>query len=591
MSRSRMMALLPVVVLALVLHREGHGQGVPLPPISESSQAASPGSALPPRRVVSYQGEDDLQGMAVNAAPPRPPAAPASPPGGAPLLPAPRSGTQAPAPRVPGDGVLPQPRPSKKDDGKLEAPRLGQSQPVGSPVGRPVSAQPLHLEMVLESLDKHYPLIMAAEQERAIAAGARVAALGVFDHNLKSQNYRDTGTFDNQRYSMFVEQQTPHYGLSYFAGYRLGLGDFPIYYQDRKTGEGGELRAGITQPLLRGLHIDSPRATLAKADIDVAMAEPFINLQRIDISRAATMAYWSWVASGQRYLIGKSVLRIAEDRDAALAKRVQAGNLAQIEREDNRRVIIERQARLVVFMRTFQQAAIQLSLYYRDQHGNPIIPELDRLPAFFEPPPPPNVDQRLKDLQIALERRPEVQRILLQRKKVQVDIDLNENLLLPGVNFGLAGAQDFGQTKKDLYKTWGQAALLIDVPLERRLARGRLLALRAEMARLLAQERFARDRVQMEVQNSLNGLDRAYELLRQGRDNRLQNQYLQDAEERQFQVGKSDLFRVNFRELQAADARILEIDAAVEFYRSLAEYQASLGIDTTKPMPAAPAAK
>jgi outer membrane protein TolC len=359
----------------------------------------------------------------------------------------------------------------------------------------------------------------------------------------------------------------------------MGLGDFPVYYGDRKTGEGGEFRAGVLVPLCRGRDIDPARAALAKAGLDRALAEPSIQLTRIDVSRAATVAFIAWVATGQRYLIARDILRIAETRDEQLGKRIKAGNLSPIEREDNRRIIIDRQARLIAAQRLFQQASIQLSLYLRDQAGLPTMPAFEQLPAFTEPLAPPDPSLRQRDLEAALARRPEIQRLALQRQKFQVDLDLANNQMLPGVNLGVAGAQDVGQTKKDLDKTWGQVGLLVDVPLERRNARGRILATQAEMARLFAQEQLARDRVQVEVQNALNGLDRAYDLLRKGQDNKSQNRYLEEAERRQFDVGNSDLFRVNIRELNSAEARTLEIDAIAEFYRSLADYYAALGID------------
>jgi outer membrane protein TolC len=476
-------------------------------------------------------------------------------------------------------GTLPPPRPIGKP---LVPPTLGGPSSPGTPVGQPIALEPLQLHDVLRSVDRHYPLVRAAEQERVIAAGGQLAAQGAFDHVLRSLNYAEGGSFANQRYNVFVEQQTPYWGISYFAGYRLGLGSFPVYYGDRKTADGGEFRAGVLFPLLRGREIDPFRATLAKANIDRALAEPNIELQRIDIARMASFAYWQWLATGQRLLIARDILRIAEVRDDQLGKRVKAGNLAPIEQEDNRRIIIDRQARLVAAQRGFQQASILLSLYLRDEAGSPVIPTQDQLPAFAEPTSPPDLAQRQRDLEMAIGRRPEIQRLVLQRQKVQVDRDLAENQLLPGLNFGVIGAQDVGQAKKDLDGTFGQLALLFDVPLERRTARGRILLAQGELARLLAQEQFARDRVQVEVQNALNGLDRAYDLLRRGRDNRLQNDYLREAEVRQFDVGKSDLFRVNIRELNAAEARFLEIDAVAEFFRALAEYYAALGIDMTK---------
>lgn len=476
--------------------------------------------------------------------------------------------------------VLPPPQLVEKPLGT--PPTLDAPLTPGAPLGKAGSPAPLSLPDVLISVDRHYPLIRAAEQERQVAQGNVIAALGAFDHVVKSQNYIDGGTFANQRYSLFLEQQTPYHGLSYFFGYRLGLGNYPSYYEDRKTGDGGEFRAGFLLPLARGREIDSFRATVAKANIDRAIAEPSILQARIDIARMGTLSFLTWVATGQRYLIAREILRVAQDRDAALAKRIAAGNLAPIEREDNRRIVIDRQARLVVAQRALEQAAILLSLYYRNEAGCPVVPTFDQLPAFVEPQPPPDAERRQQDLELAIARRPEIQRLLLQRQKLQVDVDLAENQLLPGLNLGVVGAQDVGQTKKNLYRSFASVALLFDVPLERRNARGRILATQAEMVRVMAQEQMARDRVQAEVQNALNGLDRAHDLLRRGRDTKLQNRYLEDAERRQFDVGKSDLFRVNIRELNTAEAQVLEIDAIAEFYRALTEYLAALGIDTTR---------
>ncbi|MBU6176080.1 MAG: transporter, partial [Planctomycetes bacterium] len=127
-----------------------------------------------------------------------------------------------------------------------------------------------------------------------------------------------------------------------------------------------------------------------------------------------------------------------------------------------------------------------------------------------------------------------------------------------------------------------EVSLLFDVPLQRREARGRMISARAELLRIAAEEQLARDQISLELQDAANALDRAYELLRRGRDNRLQSDYMAEAERRLFDIGKSDQFRVNLRELTAAEARLLEIEAAAEFYRSLADYEAARGVDTTQ---------
>jgi outer membrane protein TolC len=494
----------------------------------------------------------------------------------------------AAAPLPPKKDELPPPRPDKKERPLGPPPRLEEPITPGTPVGTEMSAAALRLEDVLTSVDAFYPAVRAAEQERVLAEAGQVSARGGFDVMLRSQELFNGGTYDNQRYSLGFEQTTPLWGMSYFAGYRLGTAGFPVYYGDRKTAEGGELRAGAALPLLRGRDIDRLRASIQKADLDRAQAEPNILLQRIDIARAAARSYWGWVAAGQRYLIAREILRIARARDEQLRKRVEAGALAPIEQQDNLRVIVEREARLVVALRAFQQAAFLLSLYYRGPDGRPSQPTLAQLPSFVLPGPPPDEATRLAELEEALRRRPEVQRISLQREKTLVDIRLAENNLLPGVNLVMSAAQDFGfgkrspQSSSPLNREAFEAGVVIDVPLQRREARGRILAGRAELARLAELEQLARDRISIEVQDAANALERAYDLLKRGRDNRLMATYIEEAERRLFDVGKSDLFRVNIRELAAAEARLLEVDAAAELFRALADYIAALGHDPTR---------
>jgi outer membrane protein TolC len=494
------------------------------------------------------------------------------------------------APPFKGDGkggrdVLP---PPKAEDKPLVKPTLGERPPPGSPIGKEVTAAPLTIESVMASVDQFFPRIRAAEQERAIAAGAQMSARGAWDLNVRSQELFNGGTYDSQRYSLFLEQQTPMHGISYFAGYRLGAGDYPVYYGDRKTADGGEFRAGASIPLLRNREIDRFRATVARADLDRQIAEPNILRQRIDIARNAARAYFVWVGAGQRYLIDRELLRIAQDRDKQLAGRVAAGNLAEIEREDNLRLIVEREALLVTSLRNFQQASIVLSIFSRDASGRPLIPTLAQMPPFYVPNGPPDQGQLQKDLDVALVNRPEIIRLGLDREKVNVDIRLAENQTLPGLNIVVAGQQDMGFGKRSpsstsrLDRQTGEAGLIFDVPLQRRDARGRILAGQAMLARIAAEEQFAREQITVELQDAANALQNAYNLLRKGRDNRLQTVYIEEAERRLFDIGKVDLFRVNFRELQTAQARVLEIQAAAEFYRALAEYEAARGVDPTQ---------
>lgn len=496
----------------------------------------------------------------------------------------------------PSEPAAEQPRPSAPRE-TLPAPRPLPPDAVPDRPAGPLAGAPLMLEEVVASVENNYPLLLAALQEQGISSGQLLAAQGAFDLYLRGREFWQAGTFDSHRISLGVDQNTAWNGASYFAGYRHSVGDFPIYYGDRKTGDGGEFRAGVLIPLLAGRAIDRRRATLQQAALTRALADPAIATQRLDFVRAASRAYWTWVATGRRYQVAQEVLKIAEDRDKQLAELVERGAVAEIERTDNQRVIVERQARLIAAERAWQQASIALSLYLRGEQGEPLIPPASRLPSEVADPLPVDRSRVSKDIEVALQQRPELERLRLQKERAAIDLQLARNQMLPGLNVGLEGYQDVGYgsnfsktplvTGTQLDRTAYIASLQLDLPVQRRDAKGRALTAQSTMAQLGFQEQFQRDRIAAELQDAASALERSYELLRKARENVAVARKVESGERERFLKGQGTIVILNLRELVAAEASFAEIDALAEYYRSLADYRAALGIGAGLP-PGAP---
>jgi outer membrane protein TolC len=451
---------------------------------------------------------------------------------------------------------------------------------------------PLTLEEVLASVERSFPLLLAAEQERAIAAGRRLSAEGAFDLNLRLRGLHQEGTFPSDRLDLLFEQPTPWYGLSFTSGYRLGLGDFPVYYGDRSTAEAGEYRFGLNLPLLRDGPIDRRRALLRQAQLGEPLAETTVQRARIDYYRAAAYRYWNWAAAGEQYFIARELLRIAQERQAGFEEQFRLGAIAEFVVVDNRRLIIEREGILIAAERRLQQAALDLSLYLRDEAGNPQIPPVSRLPrgVFDENPTPPDVRQLQDHLLTALNYRPEWARFQLLKRQTAVELQLAENQILPALNLSLNAAQDTGIGKKgegmfQLDRTMVEAGVLFEVPLQRREARGRATAADAVMMQLLAQEQFIRDQIVVEVQDALSNLDRTYARLERAREELRVAERVAEMERERFQRGQSNLLEVNLRELAAAGAQSKVVDALADYYRALADFRAALGLDAGLPVP------
>ncbi|MBY0513631.1 MAG: TolC family protein [Gemmataceae bacterium] len=451
-------------------------------------------------------------------------------------------------------------------------------------IGSPASVGgPLGLDEVLVAVDQHYPLLRATEQERAIAGGRLVSSMGVFDTNLTASADGQGTTYDNFRSGVGVSQGLPFGGLGVFAGYRNGYGEFPTYNLGQKTADGGEFRAGVSIPLLQNRAIDRPRANIQQARLDVAIAEPVIERQRLDFQRAAARTYWNWVAAGHRLKIAEALVKLAVERDEQLKARVEAGPAANIERIDNQQNIALRNGLLVQAQRGFQQASIDLSLFLRDGHGRPALAGPDRLPAFPDVQP---IDLKTFEaaLQTAFENRPEPRRLRLQRDKAAVELRFAENQTLPSLNAVVGASQDAGYGKSSLSgpngldRTTLNAGVAFQLPVQRRDARGRVMVAQAQLAQIDQQLRQAEDVVRAEVQDAFSALERAFEFYQQAKKRVELARLVARAEREQLRLGRSDVLRVTLREQAAFEAEVIEIGAQQDYFRALAEYRAALGI-------------
>ncbi len=441
--------------------------------------------------------------------------------------------------------------------------------------------QPLTLSDVLESVLRHYPLLLATEQERGVASGGLTSAMGAFDTHLTGMGSSlAPSTYENYISDFGAEQLLTQRGISVFGGYRTGYGTFPTYKLHNKTAAGGEFRGGVSVPLARDRDIDTARAGRAQAQLDVALAEPAIARSRLDYMRAAARAYWMWAGSGEQRIATESLVKLATDRDQFLAARVERGATANIERIDNQKNIAIREGMAVKADRAVQQAAIDLSLYYRDDIGQPLLVgprRFRRLPEPIEPSP----SLYHESLARALARRPEFRKLSLEREKLLVERRLAANETLPGLDAQVAANQDLGFGKSPLSGPEGlnrqvlSATLIFQLPAQRRGARGRLQALASKITQIDEQLRYLEDHVRAEVQDAYSKLERAYAFHEKTLEMVVLSDTVAKAEREQFRLGRSDILRIALREQAKFDADLFEIVARQQFWTAESDLRAA----------------
>ena len=443
------------------------------------------------------------------------------------------------------------------------------------------SAPAISWESVVASVHQTFPLVQAVFQERGIADGNQMAAWGEFDTKLKAasengplgfyETYRNRAGFTNPLYG----------GGEVFGGYRNGGGSFQPWYLERETNHGGEFKGGVRVPLIRNRDIDARRAALWRATYDQQIADPTIRLGLILFSRDAGLAYWKWVASGQKYRLGEQWLALAQDRHVGIERKVELEALGKPDETDNLRAIAKREAKLADALRVLQMSAAKLSLFWRDTAGQPIVPSIDDLPDF---PRLRQIDdaQLDSDIVLAQQNRPELTTLNLQLQQLRVDYSEACNMTLPALDAQLVGSQDMGaptSSKRDKSEFELEAGLFFDVPLQRRKGRGKMFAIQAKMSQVNAKQRIVRDKIAVDVRA-------AYAALKLSRREALKAQKardlaleMADIERRRFRLGDSDLLYVVLREQYALEAAEELVSANYNHFVALTEYAAALTID------------
>lgn len=456
--------------------------------------------------------------------------------------------------------------------------------PLCTLVGALLLSTPLTVEHVQASAKRHFPALIAADADISAAEGEQLAAAGGFDPSWTGRVTADAlSYYPDVQVDTSIEQPTSLWGTSFNAGYRLGRGSFPDYAGGQITNDQGEFRGGLTIPLLRNGPIDRRRATLKRADLALQNSTAQKHWVMLDVLRAASARYYAWVSAGLRRAYAEQMLLLAKERDSQIVARVKSGDLSQFEQIDNARTIAQREAALVQADRAFQQSAIALSLYLRDDDGDPLIATLEKLPAQLAPPSP--VRSKSEDLVThALSTRPDLKGNTLTLTQNKIERDLQKNQMLPALDLRLIGSQDIGAGSATRRPFEFAVGLVLDVPLAMRLQRGRVQAAEANFAKSEALLRLQRDRIALEVRDAQNAELTAIERYTATVKEAQLAEEVAKLERARFALGDSTILFVNLRETASLEAQSRAVEAAADAHRAsidLLAVTALLGSDTT----------
>jgi outer membrane protein TolC len=436
--------------------------------------------------------------------------------------------------------------------------------------------QPLLLGEVLEVSREHSPRILESVEKLRAREGKLLESQGVFDLEIQQESrLRAAGFHDGRTVDTRLVKPLPDFAARLSTGYRVTLGEVPAYERRLLTDDRGEFNFGLVFSLLRDRAIDERRFAVAQGELNVSSAELEVLVSQISVQQQAVNAYYGWVAAGLKRRIFAALVDIALQRESALEKRVREGDLAAIFITENRQAVLRRQVLLNEAEREFANAAVQLSLFYRDPHGRPQLPPAERLPESFPPIETRVLDELHGALAAARAGRPEFAIVdnatAIERQRLAV----GKNRLLPRVDVELRTAQDVGSgpiEREDADLIFG---VQVAIPLETRLGRGAVAEARANLAQLAYQRQQLEEQLVAEIQQIGNDLEAARNFALLTAQEVEQASLMEIAERERFEAGAADFFLVNIREERTADAGVRNVDAELDWFRRLASYQAT----------------
>jgi outer membrane protein, heavy metal efflux system len=425
---------------------------------------------------------------------------------------------------------------------------------IGTPA-RVEAAAPLTLDDVLASVERTHPKLESAEQKVIKAEAKSLGARGGWDPVLGIKGkWSPIGYYDNGQVDTTVRQATPAWGAALYAGYRIGWGEYPVYKGELETLSAGEIRAGIDVPVWRNGPIDERRAKIQKTRLREEGAREARTAAQLELERDAANAYWRWVAAGQNLEVARELLAIAERRDAGLNEQAKAGAIEQIKLVDNRRLVLDRMGKVVSAEQKFQQSALKLSLFLRDENLNPIRPGEELVPDRFPEPEVIDAADVARDVERAVEQRPDLRALRAEREASSVDVDLTRNQRAPKLNLQTFVAKDFGDGPEELEPAeWG-IGLSFELPIPLRKARGEFQAAQADLAGVDAELRGMTDKVAAEVREAHVSVEASRQNVLLARQQVEAAKRLAEAERIRLDEGATDLVILNLREIAAAEA-------------------------------------
>lgn len=438
-------------------------------------------------------------------------------------------------------------------------------------------------DLVKDRALKYHPSVLAALESMRAAEETVRGTKGAFDTRIVSDYKRQTKeSWNITNHRTQIEKPLRIANSKIYAGSEQvsrpagRLEPFNNTGNPATTGQAGVYSLlGFRLSLLKNMTIDPSRAAYKNAKFEATRASGERTLTELDISRLGQLAYWEWVTAKKVENAYNELYKNGETRREFLETRNKKGDIARIVVTENEQYVASRKGNLQAARERLLRSEYALSLFNRDDNGEPIIPQADEV---FEDYPSDLAVllQKLDlhtDVDQLVKKRPDMKNLALAVDKSEVDLSLARQDILPQVDVATEYFQR-NNPNSSMPRDYLMVYAQVTVPLEFNLGKGNIAA--ASARKMVAQRQMALgvQSYKFEVLALRKSLDLRLERVKQAEIEFSKSKELVESETYRFKTGGGNLFLVNLREEAQASAEAAFHEARLAFMDTLLMYQA-----------------
>ncbi|WP_181309033.1 TolC family protein [Rufibacter sp. XAAS-G3-1] len=319
---------------------------------------------------------------------------------------------------------------------------------------------------------------------------------------------------------------------------------------------------GISVPLGQGLLIDERRATLlqARQAQELAEAERAKLINKLIFE--AAKVYWDWSYAYHRVVLLEQGYQLAQVRAEAVKERVRQGDLAAIDSVEAQMEVQNRLAMLNLVRVESQNAALLVSNFLWGEDNTPLEIPKGVSPSLYGTDLQPLSSNELSALLTnAQERHPDIAKLNVKLRQLEVDRRFTQNKLLPKLNLeyniigygGSMGARWMeGSYPTENYKMGASFSM----PIFLRQERGKLQLTRLKIsATHFELQQTSRENLNL-VQAAFNERQMLEDQIALQERIIANTALMRNGEQQRFESGESSLFLLNTREMNLLNQQV-----------------------------------